>query len=510
MKLKLLIVDDEPIICQGLKMTVPWDEFCVEVVGEAYDGEEALSILEETHVDIIITDVNMPVMDGLELAEKVAKRFQHIRMIIISGFDEFEYAKRAIRLGVSDYLLKPVDIDELMKLVKVIQKEMEKERDKTSIFSMKQLLSSIVMGQEVDINVNLKDNNFSGYQFLCSEIDDYDSTISQVNEDDRKLLKQRWKSKISEELRIKGLMSVSLFLDENRLLTCCKVMNDLSDFAELFYEVVERVSNQLGFSLSGCYSSLGKETHDILKSYQLVTEGIEIVHCIAEKVYHAKTLPTHVTDLEITRFEKCLSKMLSDEHPEIQKIIGDLFTHFEKNQMCLLNDVVNVLKKLEKKLFTNLPVYQYLRFSENVNITIYNSYKAIKCLFMKDIEDYIRFQSTTQGGQHWLIMKAVNYIKENYASDLKASEVANVINVSPNYFSQLIKQETGTHFNDYLHDVRLNQAKVLLKETPFRVFEIAEMVGYKDYKYFVHIFKKSTTITPTKYRKIVTDLSGES
>jgi two-component system response regulator YesN len=129
---------------------------------------------------------------------------------------------------------------------------------------------------------------------------------------------------------------------------------------------------------------------------------------------------------------------------------------------------------------------------------------------MKDIEDYIRFQSTTQGGQHWLIMKAVNYIKENYASDLKASEVANVINVSPNYFSQLIKQETGTHFNDYLHDVRLNQAKVLLKETPFRVFEIAEMVGYKDYKYFVHIFKKSTTITPTKYRKIVTDFNGES
>lgn len=503
MNLKLLIVDDEPIICQGLKMTVPWDEIGVEIVGEAYDGEEALSIIKDTHVDIILTDVNMPIMDGLELAEQVSHLFQHIRMIIISGYDEFDYAKRAMKSGVRDYLLKPVDIDELMKLVKAIQKEMAEEREKELIFSMKQLLSSIVMDQELDLTIIPKGNDFNGYQLLCSEIKHYASRIYHLNDVDKQHIKKTWKSRISEELRTKGLLSVSIFTDENRLLTCCKMSEDKYNFSNLYNKMVESISQQLGVSLGLCYSPVATDAKEVSKSYQVIVEGIKLAHRMNEKVYDTTMIPIYTTNLELTRFEKRLSQMLSEEKPEVQKFVDDLFSHLEKNQLYL-EDVVNVLKKLEKNLLTNFLDKQHLRISEGVNVTIYNSYDAIKSLLKKDIEAYLRYRSVAKGGQHWLVMKAVNYIKEHYASDLKATEVADVINVSPNYFSQLIKQETGKHFNDYLHDVRLNQAKLLLKETPYRVFEIAEMVGYKDYKYFVHIFKKSTSITPTKYRKIVT------
>ena len=129
MSYKILIVDDEPIICQGLSQTIPWENYDIEVVGAVYNGKEAINQISiHPEIDIVITDIRMPNVDGLELSAFIKTNFPNIRVIIISGYDDFEYAKRAIKLGVKDYLLKPVDIDELVDNVKKITTEIEKER----------------------------------------------------------------------------------------------------------------------------------------------------------------------------------------------------------------------------------------------------------------------------------------------------------------------------------------------------------------------------------------------
>jgi two-component system response regulator YesN len=124
MIIKMLIVDDEPIICQGLRQTIPWDTIGVEVVGEAYDGVEALQFVTRQHVDLVLTDIHMDGMDGLELAKGLKELLPQIRIIILSGYDDFEYARQALRLGIEDYLLKPVNIEELMAMVQSIGKEL--------------------------------------------------------------------------------------------------------------------------------------------------------------------------------------------------------------------------------------------------------------------------------------------------------------------------------------------------------------------------------------------------
>lgn len=503
--LKLLIVDDEPIICQGLKMTIPWQGLNVEVIGEAYDGEEALSIIKENHVDIILTDVSMPVMDGLALAENVSNHFPHIHMIFISGYDEFEYAKRAIRLGVRDYLLKPVDIDELIKLVKTIQLELAKDRERQQISLIKQLLSSIVLEQELDFLENTTVNDIGGYQFLCSEMKDCANTMEYMSSDEQLCVKSKWKEKMDEELRTHDILAVSIFMDENQLLTCCKTALEAND---IYVEITDSISLLLGIEIRLCYSDVAMDLTEIKKSYQTSLDGIKIAHTKKEHVYNASKICLNHREDDLNKIKIEFNQILHNDKSSFDKFVNNLFIYFEKNSW-LLEDVVSSLREIVVEQLT-MPIKQPLRLFEDVNVTFYNSYRLIKELFIKDIEDYISYQHSVAGGsQRWLIKKALHYIKEHYASDLKASEVANVINVSPNHFSQIIKQETGKHFNDYLHEVRLHQAKILLKETPYRVFEIAEMVGYKDYKYFVHIFKKCTSTTPTKYRNVLTSLEVE-
>src|SRR5699024_5326106 len=118
MTIKMLIVDDEPIICQGLKDTIPWRDMNVEVIGTSYNGKQSLAIMNEKNIDLVLTDVYMPEMNGLELSKHISNDFPNTRIIMLSGYDEFEYARQAIRLDIEDYLLKPVDIDELTLLVR--------------------------------------------------------------------------------------------------------------------------------------------------------------------------------------------------------------------------------------------------------------------------------------------------------------------------------------------------------------------------------------------------------
>lgn len=121
-KLKLLIVDDEPIICEGLRFTIDWESLGIHVVGVAYDGEEALRMIESEEINLLLTDIRMEGMDGLKLTEQLNQRFPDIRVIVISGYESFDYARQALRMNVSDYLLKPVEIDELIAIVsKVVE-----------------------------------------------------------------------------------------------------------------------------------------------------------------------------------------------------------------------------------------------------------------------------------------------------------------------------------------------------------------------------------------------------
>jgi two-component system, response regulator YesN len=397
MPFKMLIVDDEPIICRGLQQTIPWDEYMVEVVDLAYDGAEAIQkIQEHGDIDLVLTDVRMPNVDGLRLAAFLAENYPDIRLIIISGYDDFKYAQQAIQLGVKDYLLKPVEVDELLRVITKITSTLQEEQESAQqIYQMN--LQNAIFHQVLDLPDTTP--NHSGlfadvriYPFVTM-LKEYKTKTKDLSEEELQNLAVDWENQVEKLLNSQGFSCVSVFTSKNVLLTC--VTNHLSDFTPRNLDFQE-------------------------------------LNCV-------------VNDTDIT--------------------IGQL------NEVYL-------------RLYEDT---RYIPFSEDGVV-------------VSPVSESLANRSKAND---WLMDRAEQYIKTYYASPIKAHEVADVINISPNYFSSLFKQKTGKSFNEYINTLRVDAAKQLLEETPFNVNEIAEKVGYREYKYFVDVFKKFTGYTPTKYRNVM-------
>lgn len=394
MPFKMLIVDDEPIIRRGLQQTIPWDEYMVEVVDLAYDGAEAIEKIKvHGDIDLVLTDVRMPNVDGLKLATFLAENYPDIRTIIISGYDDFKYAQQAIQLGVKDYLLKPVDVDELLNVIAKITSALQEERvAKQQIYQIN--LQNAIFHQVLDLPDTIPNDssllvNVRIYPFITM-LKEYKNKTKDLSEEVLQRLTMDWENLVENTLKSQGLESVSVFTSKNIMLTC--VTNNLTDF---FPENLD----------------------------------FQELYCVFND--------THIT--------------------------------------------IGQLNEVYQRLFEDT---RYLSYSKQGFIVSPVSESSIY----------------NPKGSDWLIERAEQYIKSYYTSPIKAQEVADVINISPNYFSSLFKQKTGKSFNEYVNNLRVEAAKQLLGETPFNVNEIAEKVGYREYKYFVDVFKKFTGYTPTKYR----------
>ncbi|MCC3356872.1 response regulator transcription factor [Bacillus sp. REN16] len=382
MTYKMLIVDDEPIISRGLQQTIPWETINVEVVDTAHDGEDAIQkITQYENIDIVITDVRMPKMDGLQLATYLHEHFRHIRTIIISGYNEFAYAQKAIRVGVKDYLLKPVDIDELIGKVEQFTHEinLEQRRKKEQFESgLQNAIIQQLSDLQEDHSAQLERYGHLPIFPFISMQPHYIKKIANLSPEEIDSFKNEWKSTIELGLQVDGYNSFSFFTEENILLTC-----------------------------------IYGEAH--------------------------------------------LSIEIHNDKFDLQFVWND----------------------------TSIPIRELKQVYEKL-------VNQSKDLLLKGLDK-----------QDLLIDQAQNYIREYYRTDIKVHEVADVINITPNYFSSLFKQKTGVNFNEYVNQLRVEEAKLLLAETPFKVNEISEQVGFHEYKYFVAVFKKITGMTPTDYRKFV-------
>lgn len=404
MPFKMLIVDDEPIICRGLQQTIPWDDYMVEVVDLAYDGAEAIQKLKDhDDIDLVLTDVRMPNVDGLRLAAFIAEHYPDIRTIIISGYEEFSYAQQAIQLGVEDYLLKPVDVDELLRVITKITSALQEERNAAQQIYQSNLKNAI-FHQVLDLPDSTPNHwslfaDVRVYPFITM-LKDYKDKTKDLSEEQLQSVIASWESLVENSLKSQGYASVSVFTSKNVMLTCVTTDQPGLDPENLVFQELNCVFNE--------------------------------------------------TDITIGQLNEVYQRLFEDT--------------------------------------------RYLPFSK----------RGFVVSPVSESSDY------NPKGSDWLIERAEQYIRTYYVSPIKANEVADYINISPNYFSSLFKQKTGKSFNEYINTLRVEAAKQLLAETPFHVNEIAEKVGYNEYKYFVDVFKKFTGYTPTKYRNLTSTNINQS
>lgn len=520
MTFKLLIVDDEPIIRRGLKSTIPWEENDVEVIDTAFDGADAIrKIKDHKDLDIVVTDVRMPNVDGLQLSRFLSTHYPQIKIIIISGYDEFKYAQQAMQLGVQDYLLKPVDIDKLLMVVSKVTNEILEQRMELEQVHQTNLKNEIYH-QIFDYSVNRSSNlepfqDFKVYPFI-SMLGNYAHIAKNKSGNELKKVKFIWKNTIEKCLKSQGLATVSTFTSENILLSCISNIHDQDLSSEKVLSILNESACDLAFSfhfvLYETEIKLGKlnPTYTYLRrniQYLPIEKG-NIICPIKETI--KKSSQSCPRELE----NELLTAVFQSKEEKIEAMVSDLFNYFE-NHHFFLEDVAqccsNIVKKIVDRyenLFSEEVMDRKLHFNEKVDVDLFNSYCLLKELLLEDLDQVIKLLGKKESdGKYWLIEKAKDYIRSYYNSDIKAHEVADVINISPNYFSSIFKQRTGKNFNEYVNEIRVNNAKDLLEETPFKVHEIAEQVGYHEYKYFVEVFKRFSSMTPTQYRKLVLNRS---
>ena len=526
-KRKVFLVEDEKVMREGIRRKINWEEEGLEYVGDAGDGELAYPMILQNKPDILITDIKMPFMDGLELSRLVKKELPDIKIIILSGYDEFEYAKEAINIGIAEYLLKPVTsvqlLESLRKIRTVIEEEsMPKQADSTQseMWAKNQqrqkFVQKLVSGKTSA--AELLSESMTLHIDLAAEC--YNILMLQFFGEEEPDLTNRIYTRIQENVQ-QLLIPVWVMISQNELycLLCGENAQQIADQVEQIQIFLDSMPFVEYFGALG----------------EAVQRLSEVRHCyeVANLGFSQRYLKEHQQILQHQESKEELS--VESEQLDLESLTGSQISWKELEQFLYTGAKSSVaefveqnIERIGKKNLNSIIFRQYflldvymiaLSVIEKVGAT--GREFAERCDAVQKMEDALRKVDNTQtyvqmlletaidlreahAGRKYdaLIHKAQHYIEENYGEpEISLNVVAQEVNISPNHFSAIFSQETGKTFVEYLTAVRMEKARQLLRTSSMRTTDIAFAVGYKDPHYFSTLFKRMQGCTPKEYRK---------
>ena len=542
--LKIFLAEDEVVVRETIKRMIPWEELGFELVGEAADGEMALPLLIRQQPDLLITDIKMPFMDGLTLARLAKKEIPGLKVVILSGYDDFNYAKQAIGIGVEDYLLKPITKNALIERLSEIRSRYEHEKTQKEYYekfqremqayeknSSRDFFEALVDGSmdmmevykradKLGLDIVAEAYNVLIFTMNCDEDfsrqrDEYSSWEAESLE----LLENFFAGHSSAMLFRSNIFSYGVLLKgqretiEENTRACVdeirKILSRQDGRREWFLAVgqsVERLSQiQKSYhTASRAFSQRYLYDENIL--YYDEMETMEHPGGQAETEDNAYLQKVDVNALNPAILQKFLSNGLQEE---TENFVKDYFYAIGQEPMeslvfrnyVILNVRFSVISFI-KGLGCDTNEMESADTEEVLAESGKNMESAI-AYAKKMISQAIEIRDQNSGNKNRSILKtAVDFIDSHYMEeDISLNTVANVANVSSNHFSALFSQNMGQTFIEYLTTLRMNKAKELLRCTGMRSSEIAGEIGYKDAHYFSYLFKKTQGMTPSDYRK---------
>ncbi|RUS47917.1 response regulator transcription factor [Cohnella sp. AR92] len=510
---KVMIVDDEILIRETIRRCVDWEKEGFLYCGDASDGEVALPIIEEQRPDILITDIKMPFMDGLELASIVNKQMPEIKIIVMSGHDEFRYAQAAIRLGVEDYCLKPISASELISLLHKVSRKIDEEQQlkRSQGVTREKLLSDLcggLIGTSEAIETAKKLSLSLTARFYAVTVLDIRCHESANAPDEADLKGIQSELDLLETPGVEGFTFVRGRTELVRILK--------SGSAESISEAIEQMGSLIRAKLEdrfGCEIAMGAG------SLQERLQGIHVSYLEAQEDQHITRLTrqNRVSLREATYREKMDVLLDRAGFLDFLKIgtMGqrDAFVREFSQDLKQVDWRASLygfylLNDLTLEAFRTAKIW--FRSSEDPADSIGRMQQALRkvsswedsCDYLKALLQQLwlwRIESSDKYGD--TIEKVKSYIQEHYPNDqLSLKDIAAHVRVSPSHLSKIFSQEMGQTLTEYLTQVRIRRAMELLQSTPNKTFEIAFDVGYGDPHYFSNLFKRFTGMTPKEYR----------
>lgn len=498
---KVLIADDEKNIRLGIQAMIrrEYPEFTTFI---ASDGQEALEIIIENEPDIVITDIKMPRMDGIQLIKELQQKEIKASIVILSGYDDFTYAKEAIKHKVRDYLLKPVNRSELFKTLNLITEELE-DSQKMTYQHMDEYRASQL--NYILLNPNIQKEVVEDL-YKKMKIDAYpDGYFVGIIETEGKIEEEHLLDKINQLLLSSN--GCIPFLDKDRRVTI--ISADIENFSML----KEQLGRDRHFVFSIGISEKEQDIRELKKTYEQAATALKYHFLYPRRqviLYENVKEKPDVASLPVELINKISNMLGTEREKEIktnlrQVMDFDLIAHSSINYLENLNMAINetIFKGFFKRLGEeSLATFELLNKIDNIyNFDNFHEYfHALEDLLMR-IHEYNKQIKSVYSEQKYMD-RAIAYIRENYHKDLNLAVVANYISLNYSYFSHMFKEYIGQNFVDYLKMVRVENAKQLLKETDFKILEISEMVGYKNPKQFARVFREVEGISPKEYREM--------
>ncbi|HPQ46305.1 MAG TPA: response regulator [Clostridia bacterium] len=535
----ILIVDDEKRIRDGIRNNIPWEANGINVCGTASSGMEALDMIDSMMPGIVITDISMSDMDGLELLELINQTYPAVKVILISGYKDFEYAQKAVSLNAYSYLTKPIDSAKLLQKVLDAKADIEKrlseirindairKRLRENILVVKDsFFSNLLEGKlrnkkEIEDTAEYLEINFGFNQFLVAVIS-YEAGQSLKNSNlyDISFFKAAIMSR-TEEL-IKDMYTCYVFnLGAMIGVIVCADRIEKNLLDERFGQIRTWINNNMGLSVTVGVGSICGSIERITLSHRAAEEAMQYRVVLGRNV---------VIDYDIIR-TTTKEKIAMDDFDLILKVNEDRFINAIRNDNKLqikelLDEVMNSVNQivrydihqkervifllayyLTKMLFT-LEIHSHRYYgNENDLYAAMNDMKGIdeiRTFIREFIEDAIHeLEEAKQSNNSFLVSQAIKLIDSNPDGSATLVSVAERLQIHPNYLSKIFKQETNESFSEHLIKNKMNMAKRMLRTTNKKVYEIASDVGYRDVAHFTKVFKKSFGISPSEYRNIM-------
>lgn len=525
-KLRLLIVDDEKYVRDLLRLSVDWELHHIEICGEASCGEEGLQLVDELQPNIIFTDICMDYMDGIEFSRRVLMNYPYMKVVILSGHNEFDYAARGIDIGVSAYLLKPLDEEKINETVRKICRELdfsfEQERETRQLKSyLAESRNSLIAGNfnamleaSADYGAAIRRFSYLGITFSSSWFQTASVRIDLP--DGKSDEEQQYLYDIRGHELIKELIGpeddVFAFFDLNHHNTILSNRPAL-DLVKLAEHLLHLCREQMDCNVTIGVGKAVRTISQIRSSYQSAKEAVRYRSVFGNNQvipYHVITVTDKEPDFLLEDSISLLLGMIRSEQLEdCFAIVSDCIGNFIRQDTSdiipvriLISTIVNHIMDL--LIQNNLRQTDSFRFCLSVYDrlfrleTIEELSNMTNNLIRSVVETFAEIRSRKN---NVLISDVTEYLKTNYAdSSLSLNETAKRFYVNSSYLSRLFKQHMNTTYTRYLTELRLGQAAVLLDTTEMKSYAVAEAVGFHDAKYFSTCFRKHYDMTTNEYR----------
>jgi two-component system, response regulator YesN len=538
--LSLLIVEDEDVTREGLTTLIDWESLGIKICGLAANGVEALRVLENEQADLVLTDIRMPLMDGLQLVSQIRERKWDISVILLSGYGDFEYAQRALRLGISDYLVKPCSPDEIQNVFTKISKEILKQRKftdemkgleqqlhvniplvKTQILqqwlNFPPLVTENRREQQKSVRMNL---GFEHVIVVAFRIDN--KTIDNLNysSTDFELLSFAASNIIKETLEQALLQPIEVVKEQDNIVVIC---NGYMEWMEekLNTGLTRVLANLKEFLMVTVSAGISNSTPDINLlhiAYEEALNALELrFYRGSGKFYFyqdiaelkKENLPTNINQLELLKLEQSalehlraglFAEVLTDTERWLEFFQAD-YTHSRKQiNLRTLSFLDRMMQLTKEKKNTETDLFQELG-SIDEQVSRIETLEELAGFVYRTIRQIIEALNSHKTPKR-KVQQTQDYIAEHYnSSSLSLAGVAKALFVSSTYLSTLFKQELGINFLDYVHQYRIEKAKALLQSKDQKIHTVAKEVGYFDEAHFTKTFKKWTGMLPSQYKK---------